>query len=471
MTMDLLSVDQRAQIAKVPGHLGLYSEAVHGNKMYDYQLAWEEALNYGDRTAIVCPPDTYKSTTVQHWLEREIANDVDSTNLWIMNAGDQASMRVFSISQTIEKNRVYQAAFPHVRPGAVWNRQTLVVERNRESPDPTLMGCGWNGPYQGFHFKNMILDDLTNQEDVRSPTTMTQQEEKLTGVIRDRLVDGGRFIAIFTRWGLNDLYPVYKRMGFRIIEMPVLSDNYTNGYSISDRFTPNKIAELRRDKGDALFQMTYMCNPEAAGGQIIRREHIRHWSPSSLPTHPLQIFIGVDPGLGGDINDYSAICVLGMDIKTRVMYVLDVIAARMQVPDFEKEIVRQAKRVAGLRAIGVETIAFQRSLVQYLKRRERLPLVELPYRTRRQATQKVLGIDKDKEGRAAYLDSLFLAGRLYLPPAGMLSLCDGVDFETELVSVMAGNKRHDDRMDATCFAAALADAMFTRLPHVALKGW
>lgn len=468
-----LSTQQRAQAAKVKGHLGIYSQAVHGNTMYDYQLAWEEALNYGDRIAIVCPPDTYKSTTVQHWLEREIGHDQETTNLWLMNAGDQSEKRVFAVSATLENNPVFRLAFPEVKPNksAGWSKQALYVERQTDSPDPTLMGCGWNGPYQGFHFRNMILDDLTNQEDVKSPATMSLQEEKLTGVIRDRLVDGGRFIAIFTRWGENDLYRIYKRMGFRIVEMPVLSDRYANGYSISDRFTPAKIAELRRDKGEALFQMTYMCNPSAASGQIVSREHIRHWSMDSLPKEPMQVFIGVDPGLGASAGDYSALAVVGICLPSRVMYVLDVIAGRWLVPDFEKEIVRQAKRVAGLRAIGVETIAFQRSLVQYLKRNHHLPLVELPYRTRRQALHKVVGIDKDKEGRAAYLDQLFMSGRLYLPPEDMIPLCDGVDLATEICSIGPANKLHDDRPDAIVFAAALADSMFTRLPRVSIKAW
>jgi phage terminase large subunit-like protein len=79
----------------------------------------------------------------------------------------------------------------------------------------------------------------------------------------------------------------------------------------------------------------------------------------------------------------------------------------------------------------------------------------------------VLGIDKDKVSRASYLDSQFVSGNLYLPRD--LPLVDGVSLEAELGAVPNG--RHDDRMDALCFASALADATFSTQPKVRIKSF
>lgn len=449
------TLQERAAAAR-DGDIAIFSKAIHRLDVEPYQLAWEEALNTEDRIVISCPPDTYKSSTVQNWVERAIGLNHNIRILWLMNAGEQAEKRVMAVQQTIEQNRAYQIAF-RVQPNkqAQWTKSVLYVKRDIESEDPTLMGCGLNGPYQGLHFDVVIIDDPTNQEDVRSPATMELQRSKIRGVVLDRLVEGGRFVVILTRWGSEDLVPTFKEMGFRIVVMPVIGD-YPWGPTISNkRFPLARCEQIRSDKGDALFQLTYMGNPEALSGEAIHREHIRYWNTRDLPDNPLKIFIGVDPAASTkSYADPSAIVTVGLDVRTRRKYVLDVWAARVEVPQLEAEIVKRAKSMADVMAIGVETVAFQLSLVQYLKRHRNLPLKELQYRSRRQAMNKVSGIDKDKYSRALYLDQLFTTGMLFIPEK--LPMFEGVSYESELVMVPFG--KHDDRMDATVFACALADS-------------
>ena len=137
---------------------------------------------------------------------------------------------------------------------------------------------------------------------------------------------------------------------------------------------------------------------------------------------------------------------------------MDVWAKRLEVPDLEFEIQRRAKKTSGLRALGLETVGFQLSLVQSLKRKYNLPLREIPYRSRRSTQSWTVALDRDKVGRAAYLDALFASGRLLLPRG--LPLVDGVSLETELCLIPYG--KHDDRMDALSMACVLADG--ARLP-------
>ncbi len=71
---------------------------------------------------------------------------------------------------------------------------------------------------------------------------------------------------------------------------------------------------------------------------------------------------------------------------------------------------------------------------------------------------KVLGLDRDKTGRALYLDSLFASGKLFI--AKDLPLVDGVSLEDELCSFSpTGSHRHDDRMDALAIACVMAESL------------
>ena len=447
-------------VAAKYGDLRAYAKAVHNIEIEAYQEAWEEALNSLNRTIIICPPDTYKTTTVRMWCEQQIGRNPNIRILWLQNAGDQAQKQVMTIQRTIDSNNVYRGAFGvEEDTGAQWTKSVLFVRRAYTGPEPTIMGCGLNGPYQGLHFDVIIIDDPTNQEDVRSPTTMELQTSKLRGVIVDRLVEGGRIVGILTRWGETDLVPTFADMGFDLIEMPIAGD-YPWGPTLSPkRFTPERVEAIRRDKGDMLFALTFMCSTSATDGNIIKREHIGYWDASTIPNRPLNIYMAVDPAASTKTSaDYSAIAVVGTDLRSRKIYVMDVWAKRLEVPDLEFEIARRAKKTSGLRALGLETVGFQLSLVQSLKRKYNLPLREIPYRSRRSTQSWTVALDRDKVGRAAYLDALFASDRLLLPRG--LPLVHGVSLETELCLIPYG--KHDDRMDALSMACVLADG--ARLP-------
>lgn len=439
----------RALAARV-GALDDYALAVHGMQLEPYQLAWAEALETMDRVLIVCPPDTYKSTTVRLFVERKTGLDSESRTLWLMNSGEQAQKQVLTIKQTIESNPTYRRAFA-VEPDAraQWTNNVLYVKRQLQAADPTLMATGLNGPYQGLHFDLIVVDDPTNQEDLRSPTEMEAQRQKVRGVLLDRLVEGGRIVAILTRWGEVDLVETFREMGFRIIEMPICGD-YPWGSTLSPtRFSQRRIEELRREKGEALFQLTHMCNPLALTGGIIQRASIRYYD--SIPAGAL-VYQGIDPAVSTkSAADYSAIATVAFDYRKRKLYLLDMWAERVEAPVLERKVVEMATRHHP-RAVGLETAGYQLSLLQHLRLSARLPFREIPYRSRRAMTHRVVAIDRDKVGRAAWLASLFESGTLLLPRN--LPLLDGVSLEAELCSFPRG--KHDDRMDALAFACAVA---------------
>ena len=463
--------DARVVAAKY-GDLRAYAWAVHNMILDDYQLAWAEGLESEGRMAIVCPPDTYKSTTVRLWVERSIGRNPDIRILWLMNAGEQAQKQVMTVQMVIKGNKVYKAAFGiEEDTDAQWTKSVLFVQRSFIGPDPTLMATGLNGPYQGLHFNVIVLDDVTNQEDVRSPTTMSYQREKLRGVIIDRLVEDGHIFAILTRWGGSDLYDTYVEMGFTMVVMPIIGD-YPWGKSLSPkRFTEEVIERKRQDKGDYLFSLTFMCDTEGTQGNIITRDQIQYWDRDHLPTGSLYCFIGVDPaGSDQTIHDPSCIATVGIDIKTRIKYLVDIRTQRMQVPELRKEILKRVKGTANLVGIGLETVGFQMTMVQDLKREATrlgiyFPLREIPYRSRRTVMHKVLGVDRQKTGRALYLSGQFSAGKLLLPRNS--PLVDGVSLESELCSFPNG--KHDDRLDAITFACVLAEAAMPRVRFARMR--
>lgn len=457
-------------LAARTGDLADYARAAHNTPFEDYQYAWAEALDTENRLLIVCPPDTFKSTTVRLWAERAIGRNKNIRILWLMNSGEQAQKQVMTVAQTIKSNNVYRAAFG-VEPDndAQWTKSVLFLKRDVVGPDPTLMATGFNGPFQGLHFDVIIIDDPTNPEDVRSPTTMEFQRQKLRGVILDRLLEGGRIVSILTRWGEEDLVPTFQDMRFTTVQMPVLG-NYPWGPTLSSRrFSLDRIEQIRQDKGEYLFTLTYMCDALGASeGMIIRREHLRYWDQKDIEELVFQFFVGVDPAASTKTRaDRSAVATVGLDVASKRLYLADMWANRVDTPALEKEIVRRCGRVSGLRAVGLETVGYQISLLQNMRHRYHLPFKEVPYRSRIKVAPRKLGLDRNKVGRAMYLDSLFCSGRLFLPRK--LPLVDGVSLEAELCSISNDDNKMDDRMDALAIACVLADASAPRRQLVRVR--
>ncbi|KKK75826.1 hypothetical protein LCGC14_2869830 [marine sediment metagenome] len=139
-TLDSIST---LALAARDGDARTYAKAVHRREYELYQDAWALALETRSLTVIVCPPDTYKSTTVRDFVEREIGKNPNVRILWVMNTGEQAQKQVMAVSSTIQSNNIYRAAF-NVREDteAQWTKNVLFVERDIEDPDPTLMGTG-----------------------------------------------------------------------------------------------------------------------------------------------------------------------------------------------------------------------------------------------------------------------------------------------------------------------------------------
>lgn len=451
-----LSEIQLRGIAARDGDVSDYSVAVHDWSMEPYQESWAEVLESENKTLIICPPDTRKSTTVQCWIEKKIGENPNIRILWLMKAGAQAQARVMAVAETIESNQVFREAFPEVLPNknAQWSKTALYVTRSRHGPDPTLMGCGFNGPYQGFHFDIIVIDDPTNQQDVRSPSTMEDQRGRVRGVIYDRLVEDGRFVAILTRWGEDDLVPVFHELGFNVITMPIIGD-YPWGPTISNkRFPLSRCEQIRIDKTDAIFGLTFMCDPYSVEGGIIRRSYLRYWGPENMPLNGTVSLMALD--LAASTRNWADPSVIGtgiLEVKTRKMFVADIWAKRCEALEFETEFLRRAKHTQRLVSIGVETIGYQLSFLQRLKKTSNLPVKELKYRTKVQNVHKPSGLDRDKMGRAIYVAQRFNANQLFLPKNS--PYVEGISLESELVSFPFG--KHDDRMDVIAFLCAMAD--------------
>jgi predicted phage terminase large subunit-like protein len=378
-----------------------YCKAVHNRPLYDHQKMWiREIAMPMAKTLIVAPPESLKSSTIRMRIEWEIGNNPEMTILLVMNTSAQAQKQVMSIAETIETNELYRKVFPWVTPnrGRGWSHEVLFIKRQNESrPDPTLYGTGIDGPYQGSHVDMLVVDDPTDQQDVRSSSTMEAQRDRLKGVLRDRLVEGGKFFAILTRWGEADLVPTFRDMDFTVLENPIEGRYPWGRLLCPELFHDERIERLKREKGSGLYSLTYQCDPAAALGSKIKREWWRYYADKPEVKYIVHSWDLSTGRKGGDYTGFGA-----WGLAEDGYYLMDGGTWHLTMDDLIKKmkLLYEQQRP---RWVIVEDAGTSIPVIQYLQRHTNLPL------------KPVKPGARDKEARLDGIIHLIEAGRVWIP--------------------------------------------------------
>lgn len=439
MTTTLLADEEAIDIALARKDFAFYCEYVHNRPLARHHEDWAWHLAQPKaRTAIICPPESGKSSTVRMFVEWSIGRDPNGTFLWVMNTATQAEKWVSAIADTIQNNQKYHVLFPKVQPDRArgWTKDTLFVTRpNTSNPQPTLYGTGIDGPYQGMHISMILLDDPTDQKDVRSETTMATQRERLRGVLLDRLQEGGSFITLMTRWGEADLHRDLVDMNFNVVQYPIEGGRYPWGGRLlwPEEFPDDRLKRIREEKGSALYALTYLCDPGAASGSMVKREWWKYAGemPEAASQHRIHSW---DLSIGKDKTaDYCAFThwAKGED----GYYLLD--AGHWQM-SFDERVRKMNLLYEEHRPsfVLVEDSTPSMDFIEYLRRHTRMPL------------RLVKPGSRDKVARLQAVLPLIEAGRVWLPSkAPWVS-----DYVDEMAAFPGG--ANDDWVDSTSQALA-----------------
>lgn len=259
-----------------------YCFYVHGWVLAPHLIEWAGYLIRGERVCIVAPPETGKSRLLRAWCEWAIGLRRDRAIMIIGNTIKQARKSVSAVANVISHSARYHNVFPECVPTENWAKDEIFVDRSglpmEYRTEPTLAGFGIDGAYQGTHVDDLIVDDPTDQKDVNSPPTMLLQREQVTGVLYDRLKEGGNLFGILTRWADDDLVPTLEQIGVRTLVYPAYKDSatpypwdtgpWTDTHPASLLFAEwhdyPALEAIRRNKQDDFFKLTFLCQTEGA---------------------------------------------------------------------------------------------------------------------------------------------------------------------------------------------------------------
>ena len=341
----------------------------------------------------------------------------------------------------------------------VWNdREFTVNRRDVIKKEATLTALGASGAVISKHFDIIIGDDLVGLENARTERQRANLKEWFYSSLFPTLEPDGEIHILGTRYNPLDLYEDLIKSGSYSVNVQ-RAIQLVDGKEVSlweDKWSMEKLRSIRADSGKIIFNMQYQNDTELAKGKIFKAKYFRYYEEYKIDYDflqakvkvknadgieswiPVKVYFGCDLAISereNDNNDYFVCMVIGVDAERNV-YVLEYVKERYSFNTQLNAVIQYGRdKYPMVERIGVETVAYQKSLAQELRRLSLLPIINI-------------NTSKDKVTRAMRRSANFENGKIWFR--------EGMD-DLEECLLLFPEVEHDDLFDGLDFACAMAD--------------
>ena len=341
----------------------------------------------------------------------------------------------------------------------VWNDKEFTVNRRTViKKEATVSALGASGAVVSKHFDIIIGDDLVGFENARTEAQRKVLKEWFYSSLYPTLEPDGEIHILGTRYSPMDLYEdLIKSKNYKVNVQQAITVKDGQEYSLwESKFSLEKLRSIREEAGLIIFNMQYQNNTELAKGKIFKYKYFKHFEEYDIDYDlnrvrvkvldsqgvpywiPVRIYMGADLAISEDEtsnNDYFVLTVIGVD-KNKNVYVLDYLKERLTFNAQLNAILDYGKnKFPMVERIGVETVQYQKSLAQEIRRLSLLPVINIQ-------------TSKDKVTRAMRRSALFENGKVWFRI--------GMD-DLEECLLLFPEVAHDDLFDGLDFALTVAD--------------
>lgn len=351
----------------------------------DFHCDWHEMLRVHRQVVLRAPVEHGKTQHLGIGKPLHLLGDDPNTRIAIIsNTIDMASKLVLSLRQHIEENPRVREVFPALKqsssPGDPWHTTALTVERDTISKDPSVQACGAYGAIVGSRLDVIILDDILDFENTRTPEQREKLIEWFETTVLTRATAGARIYVIGTPWHPEDLLHVLaSREGFHSSVYSAVE----NPDDPPERWRPvwkaqwplERLLERMRNTSEPVFLRKYLSRVRVDTAGRFRAAWIERMcelgrgraftdrAPKAQGNvRSLPCFTGVDLGVGSGIDSaLTVIFTLAVMADGRLL-ICEVRSGRWTAPEIIDRLSDTQLRFGS--QITVENNGAQRFLVQ-----------------------------------------------------------------------------------------------------------
>lgn len=270
------------QAALARMHPALFSAVVmkdersgRGITLAPIHTTWHTLASQHDRLLLWAHVESGKTT--QMAVARtlfELGRDPTLRCAIVSNTQTQAEKIIGSIKRYIESSPELHEVFPQLERGEPWKELQLFVRRNTYSKDPSVQAFGVHGNVLGARIDLLILDDILDYENCRTPASRKDLWDWYHSSLAGRLTSGARVICIGTAFHPDDaLHQLAKLPGWNAYRYPVLEDDGQTP-RWPEAWPSERIAKKRAELGPLEFSRQMLCMPRDDAQSRFKREYI-----------------------------------------------------------------------------------------------------------------------------------------------------------------------------------------------------
>lgn len=171
----------------------------------------------------------------------------------------------------------YREVFPGVRPAKdpsmPWTSMAITIERASTAKDPSIQAAGNFGNIIGSRIDLLILDDVLDSVNTRTPAPRDALWEWVHGTLIGRMSEHGRIIVVGNAWHPDDLMHRFERQqGFKAYRFPVASPDGELAWPA--RWSAERIERAKDDFGPLDYARQLFCQPRDDDSSKFKREWI-----------------------------------------------------------------------------------------------------------------------------------------------------------------------------------------------------
>lgn len=352
----------------------------------DYQLQMMDLLE--DRKKrfklINCPPYHAKSTiaTFKSTLY-EIMRDPSSRTAIISAGSALAEAMLYQIKEHLTDEDLYRDSArnfiedwgPFYNKNAWSNNQIYIAGRSGAQKDPTVSVYGFGTKIYGRRFDRMIFDDVADLDNQNTPEAIDKMYKKIWQEYANRAgMKTGQFIFVGTRVAAGDIYSKLDDIeDMAVMRFPCILDE-DEGLTLWPDHFPIGAAKQMRSSMPSIeqWQLVYQNVDTPGLGssfplEVLEKAH----DPARLVGHyepEWALVAGVDPAGAGQQAGFTAMILLGVDLRTGMRYLVDIVNVKqMKAHQIKDQMLAWADQYPTLREFRVEVNGLQNQIFQYDK--------------------------------------------------------------------------------------------------------
>lgn len=346
---------------------------------------WHRKLDQSRFTVLIAAVEHGKTSQIgvgrSVWM---VGTNPEGRGAIISNTSRQAEKVLGAIQTHILENPRVREVFPHLRPSTrqqdPWHSTAITVERKTIAKDPTIQALGIGGPLVGSRLDWVVLDDVLDFENTRTPEQLAKLVDWFDSTLWTRLTENAVCWVIGTPWHPKDLLHVLKNRPdwvsatYSAVQNP--DAPATDWVTIwPEAFSLERLRTIQRNMTARNFGRKYLCRVRLDStarfqqGWIDRcRANGRGWSllpyaPKNTNGSPMPCFTGVDVGVGEDEHhDMSVLFTIAINPRA-LRVVVEIQAGHWSAPELIRRMWDVHQRYGSI--IMVESNGAQRFLLQW----------------------------------------------------------------------------------------------------------